>query len=453
MPSNRRQLLKLSVGALLTTLGYNQLTEFTSSKESKVDVIIIGAGIAGLAAATELQQQGYKTLILEARDRLGGRIWTNSSLDQIPLDLGASWIHGTKGNPLSDLVKKFNLKTLPTNYASLSLYDSKGKSISEVKYKTMESRFEQVMSAVEKLGESPLNISLQAAIDKVTAKLQLSPSALTELNYFINSQIEHEFAADAASLPLQTWDEGKSQRGNDVVFPKGYSQIITNLGANLRIETNQIVSEIKYGATGVEVKTNQGVFLSDRLIITLPLGVLKSEAVKFMPPLPPQKLRAIKNLGVGVLNKLCLQFPEKFWDDEELLGYISAIKGEWAEFLNIDHYTKQPILMGFNAGSYGTQLEMRSDQEIVNSALVVLRKIYGNFPNPKGFLATRWRSDPFAKGSYSFNSPNAGDRQALAKPMSDRLFWAGEATSTDYPATVHGALISGRQAAKLITKL
>lgn len=157
---------------------------------------------------------------------------------------------------------------------------------------------------------------------------------------------------------------------------------------------------------------------------------------------------------MGTLNKLYLRFPRAFWPEEpHLLGYIAEQRGAWAEWLNIQRYLKTPVLLGFNAGSYARQLEQRSDEAIVASAMEALRAMFGaRIPEPEATLMTRWSSDPLAGGSYSFLATGAtpADYDVLAAPVANRLFFAGEATSRDYAATVHGALISGRDAAELI---
>ena len=136
-----------------------------------------------------------------------------------------------------------------------------------------------------------------------------------------------------------------------------------------------------------------------------------------------------------------------------MLGYIATNKGEWAEYLNIYKVTGQPVLLCFNAGTYGLAIEKWADEAVVAAAMNVLRTIYGqSIPDPTGWLITRWGSDPFARGSYS--SPGIGssntDRDTLAEPIADRLFFAGEATIRNYSATVHGAYLSGHSAAEQI---
>jgi monoamine oxidase len=426
---------------------------------NKAQVIIIGAGISGLAAARELNSQGINNLVLEGRSRVGGRVYTDQSLNNLPLDVGASWIHGVEDNPIYQLAQTGNINTLKTNYDLIELY-GRGKFLSDQEQEAIEQRLEDILEQVEDLREQKErqdqeDISLKSAIEQIINQLDrpFSTQQLQELDYALNTTIEHEYAADIANLSLYYWDDSEEMAGGDVLFPKGYGQIVDLLVPGLDLRLNQVVQKITYSDQGVIVTTNQGDFLAEKVIITLPLGVLKKGVVEFSPPLPPRKIRAIERLGMGVLNKVYLQFPEVFWDREtHLLGYVGK-RGEWAEWLNIYRYTQQPVLLGFNAGEYGEKIEGLTDGEIVAQAMAVLRQMYGSqIPNPTGSLITRWRQDPFSYGSYSYAAKDSttGDRQALGQPVDNRLFFAGEATSQKYPATVHGAFLSGLEAAQKI---
>jgi monoamine oxidase len=425
------------------------------------EVIVIGAGIAGLSAASNLQKQGKKVVILEARERIGGRIWTNHSWNNLSLDLGATWIHGTKNNPITELTQNFNIKTTPTNYESHLLYDKEGNLLTDTQQDKIESRFEKLLDSINnyrsKLIQSDAeDISLEQAFEMLFATRKLSPKESLELNYTFNSAIEHEYATDISDLSLYHWDQDDELNGGDVLLPNGYDQITKVLAEGLDIRLNHIVQKIEYSSKGVKITTNQGTHEAEQVIITLPLGVLKKNVIEFSPPLPERKQAAIKRLGMGILNKIYLKFPKVFWEkDSDMLGYISENKGEWAEFLNIYKYTNQSILLGFNAGKYGLETEKLTDKEIVEAAMTVLRKIYSNsIPNPEAWLITRWGNDPFTYGSYSHIPPNASgkDYDILAEPVGNQLFFAGEATSRKYPGTVHGALLSGEREAKRIVK-
>jgi monoamine oxidase len=191
--------------------------------------------------------------------------------------------------------------------------------------------------------------------------------------------------------------------------------------------------------------------------VTLPQGVLKAGYVTFSPALPEEKLRAIERMRMGILNKVYLRFPRIFWPEEpDMLGYVSERKGEWTEWLNIAHYTGQPVLLAFNAADYGRAIEDLTDDEIVAAAMATLRTMFGDdIPEPEAALITRWGADPYAHGSYSFMAlgANPDHYDDLAAPVGGRVFFAGEATSADFAATVHGAYLSGLRAAEEILAL
>lgn len=425
------------------------------------DVVVIGAGIAGLAAASKLQAAGREVVVLEARDRIGGRIFTDRTWN-IPVELGATWLHGTEDNPLMDLVQQCNLKTQVTNYDNHWLYDTKGKLVPDNIQEELEDCLDDVLEELDTLREhmedgDEDDISLQDALEIVLSHWKLSPSQRRELDYAIAAEIEHEYAADCRELSCYYWDEGEQFEGDDLLFPNGYDQLVEHLATGLDIRLQHVVQQINYDDAGVQVQCDRATLQATRVVITLPLGVLKSDAVTFSPALPTRKQTAIRRLGMGTLNKLVLHFPKVFWEDEaEVLGCIPATRGEWVEFYNLHPVTGQPILVGFNAGSYARTVETWADEETIAAAMEVLRRVYGaSVPNPVKALVTRWTADPFAQGAYSFIAKGASpkDIEALAKPVSDRLFFAGEATSRKYAATVHGALLSGWREADRINNL
>ncbi|WP_186323920.1 flavin monoamine oxidase family protein [Bacillus thuringiensis] len=459
---NRREFLKITLATSLSILLFgcsaftrreNPIEDTSEKKKVDADIIIIGSGIAGLAAANTLRAKGYSTLILEARDRIGGRVWTDRSLDHTALDLGASWIHGIKDNPLTKLTQKYSISTVPFDYDALQIYDATGKPLTEKEQSKISALLEKIINKVkEKREQVDADFSLQKAINQVITKMALTEQDMIQLNYAINTEIEHEYSEDASRLSFLHWDDGGGFGGGDVLIPDGYDQIIKNISQKLIIKTKQIVQKVGYNKHQVTIKTNQGVFYANRALITLPLGVLKKGTVSFSPALPKSKQDAIKRLGMGVLNKVYLRFPSMFWDEEDdLLGYISKKKGEWAEFLNMAKFLKKPVLLGFNAGENGRAIERLTDRQIIESAMQVLRRMYGqDIPEPVGWLITRWNSDPFTFGSYSYIAVNSSlkDREVLAKPVGSRLFFAGEATSSEHAATVHGAYLSGVKAAE-----
>ena len=421
----------------------------SSSREA--EVLVLGAGISGLAAARTLVDKGVSVILLEARDRIGGRMWTDTSLG-LPLDLGASWIHGVKGNPITALAKQFGVETVVTDYDNGILYDFDGRELSEDDYKEVEDLFESIYGEVAQMqDDTDTDMPLQQAFDEVISKMDLSTEELHRLDFYIQGQFALELGADPDNLSLWEWDQDEEFGGDDVVFPQGYNQITDGLAKGLDIRLGVKVTHISYGADGVDVETSSGTFSGEKAIITFPLGVLKQAAVKFDPPLPESKQSAIDRLDMGVLNKVYLKFSEVFWDEEfEGISYLGEETGEWCDWLNFVPYINEPVLMAFHGGAKGYAIEELSDDAIIAGAMKTLRVIYGeSIPEPDGYLITRWGMDPLAFGSYSHIPPFASgeDYDALFEPVDDVLYFAGEATSREYPATVHGAYLSGVAAA------
>lgn len=420
-------------------------------------ILTIGAGIAGLAAARELQDKGFQVTVLEGRDRIGGRIHTDRSLG-VPIDLGACWIHGIKKNPIGKLAKQFNIPLLPTDYDNLKVYANDGTPIKnkhlDKAWSLFETIIENALSMAEDLDE---DISMAEGIRIILQQQDLDVQQKQLLDWWIDFEIAVETGMDLDALSLWYWDEDEEFKGDDCVFSEGYDRLIQELAKNLDIKLQQKVFEVEYNNQSVTVHTNRGRFQADAAVITLPLGVLKCGEVQFWPKLLDRKSQAIARIEMSVLNKLVLKFPEIFWaKDYDAIGYINPQETDFSEFFNWARYTESPVLIAFAGGSFARSLEQLSEEEITTRVMRVLRQIYGDrIPNPEAMVMTRWNNDPFSFGSYSQIPVGAkmSDRDILAEPVGDRLFFAGEATSRHYPATVHGAFLSGIREAKRISKL
>jgi len=434
---------------ILVCLGLSQVT-FAQEK-----VIIIGAGISGLSAGKTLQESGYEVVILEARSRVGGRIWTDRSTGKA-LDLGASWIHFITGNPITELANKINAPlTGLFDYDDTSVFGSDGKedpltSAQEQQFADVFAQFAASVTA------SNVDASVQDVVDSAVSQGALNGFSTQALDSLINTVKEHEYAGDASELSQIGTDEGVTSSGGDVLFPDGFDAITNFLAIGLNIKTETIVQTVAYTETGVTISTNKGEYSGDRVIVTVPLGVLKAGDITFSPALPSDKLSAISGLGSGSLNKVWLEFPSVFWDNTTIQNYFSTPKGRFNEWVNWHKATANKHLLGFNAGKYGLEIESKSDDEIVAEAMTILRTMWGaDIPEPINKVITRWNSDPFAKGAYSFIKVGStvADRAILAKSVSNRLFFAGEATSTDNAATTNGAYDTGLREAQKISSL
>lgn len=415
-------------------------------------VLVIGAGLAGLAAARVLTRAGHEVLVLEARDRIGGRIWTSNKWPDLPLDLGASWIHGVAGNPITELAEQVGAKRLVTSYARTATYNSNGQLLSKAEEAQLDSIRKQMLGRLRQAQNSNADVSIRQALALLEKKFAADPAALRLLNFCISGEIEQEYAGSASRLSTHWYDSGKEFGGEDVLFAQGFQVITKHLAQDLDIQLSQIVQEIRWQGPELRVRSTDKEFAAERVVVTLPLGVLQHHDVRFEPALPEAKQQAISTLGMGVLNKCYLRFAHAFWPDTvDWLEYIPQQHGEWTEWVSFQRAAQLPVLLGFNAAEHGREIEAWSDEKIVASAMATLQKIFGpNIPKPIDYQITRWASDAFARGSYSYHALNATPamRSALAQPLNARLFFAGEASSKDYFGTAHGAYLSGLQAAK-----
>jgi len=442
MRFSRRQLVQfVGLSTLAGLFSYSATAQ--RSLVSPAKVIVIGAGIAGLAAARLLKAKGIDALVLEGRDRLGGRIWTDRSLG-VPMDMGASWIHGPQGNPITALAVQAKAKTFVTNDDSLDYFNHKGQEVSTAQFAKDEAAYYAMLQQIETLAEGlPADISVQEAIQRI------NPQHLRNLamQYRLTAYMEFDSGGTIEKLSAQYWNSDELFPGDDVLFPNGYDAVTNLLAQGLNIRTKHIVTGIEYGDRQVTVKTNRGDFTAERVIITLPLGVLKSGKVSFKPSLPDELIKTIRKVEMGTINKAVLVFPKAFWNPKtQYLGLETEVKGKYPYFLNALTFSSAAALMTFGFGNYGLTMEQFTDRQITTDIMQNLRLMFGkNIPNPTKVLVSRWTADPFARGAYCYTSVgvNNQDYEKLGQSVADRLFFAGEHTSPKYRGTVHGAYLSG----------
>jgi polyamine oxidase len=425
------------------------------SSESYPSVVIIGAGIAGIAAATSLRQSGIDVRVVEARSRVGGRIWTNYDLESA-VELGATWIHGDMLNPISALAAKHRILTCATDWSSARVWDTSGVEFSRKVVRKAHAQSEALYHQLAETSERADRVDdIGAALAKLTerAKRRLSTHEQQALDWVLLGDIAMDIGDEPRRLSLRYMDDDDEFDGAHLAFPGGYAQIVEGLAQPLEITTDACVLDIDWSASRVVVRTSDAEYHADKVVITLPLGVLKAGSVAFYPPLPDKKAAAIESLGMGLLDTLALRFDDVFWPrDADIVGVVGK-RFSW--FRNLVRVTGENVLVHYAVGDDARAVAELDDAAVGAFVLKALRQAFGNsVTQPNAMLRSNWSKDPFAQGAYSHVPPGGRAKafKTLAKPVAKRLYFAGEATSRRYRATVHGAWLSGLREARRIIR-
>ncbi|SDS96119.1 flavin monoamine oxidase family protein [Microterricola viridarii] len=424
------------------------------------DTVVIGAGVSGLTAARLLAQAGQRVLVLEARDRVGGRTWTDRE-GGLATDRGASWIHGIDDNPLTHLVAALGMRTVEFTVGS---YQPDGRPIAYYGPAGERLDDEQVRAFAADIREADAQLAAAVAasvpgetyldaIEDALARLGWDAERAERVREFLRHRSEEQYGVWAGDLAAHGLDDDTVD-GDEVVFPDGFDRLAAHLATGLDVRLEHVVTRVEWTPEGVTVRSEQGAFTADRAVVTVPIGVLRSGDLAFEPALPASIARAIDSFQMNDFEKVFLRFPTKFWDDGV---YAIRQQGEasawWHSWYDLTAVHGVPTLLTFAAGPCAIETRDWPTGRIVESVLGALRGLYGDrVETPEHVLITDWRDDPFAQGSYAYLKPggNVEDHDALASPVAGVLHLAGEATWTEDPATVTAALRSGHRAAENI---
>ena len=434
------------------------------------DVVIIGAGIAGLTAARSLAEAGRSVLLLEARDRVGGRVWTRHEIDTAAaIELGAEFIHGQIPQTLH-LLHEAGEAALSTDGVHWTLRRGQVQPWTD-------DLFGQVQRGIKKADLlETADLSFQAFLDE-GERYGISQEAAELARRFVQGFDAADPTRVSAHSIAEEWGEGGMLDVPQFRPMRGYGAVLTALAGKLdrdkvHVQLHTVVNAVQWKRGIVEV---EGTFLdrpfhvsAPKAIVTVPIGVLQLPqaapgAIRFSPALE-EKRDAIAGIVSGPVLKVVLRFRTVFWEELEGGRYRDASFFHSPETPFPTFWTsmpmRSPLLNAWTGGPPAALLSEKSDPQIVQAALESLETMFGDrLPNGKAQLEAafvhNWQRDPFACGAYSYVSVghNGDARRTLAAPLDDTLFFAGEATdTTGEPATVTGALQSGTRAAREVNE-
>jgi monoamine oxidase len=442
-------------------------------KEEQKSVIVVGAGVAGLAAAIQLAEAGLSVSILEARDRIGGRVYTGRAQGlSAPIEYGAEFIHG-KAREIWNPLEQAGVRTSEVDG---DMWCASPKGLAPCDF------FSDADRILEAMDDSSEDESFQSFLEgrfpNPTQDARLENAKKHATGYISGFNAADPQLVGVHWLAQEARAEEKIEGDRAFRAENGYTDLlniftkkIASVGIDLNLNT--VVDAIEWGKETVEVKarTQQGIsnFSASKVLITIPLGVLKAGpgelgSIQFIPPLPPEKMQAMDKLEMGKVIRVVLQFRERFWEKIQPTGKRTLTD---MSFLFSDdeliptwwttNPEKHPLITGWAPFVAAERLSGHDISFVKQKAVERLGGVFGIDEEALASLLVDaychdWQSDPFSRGAYSYGKVGCdGAQQALGAPLNGTLFFAGEATDvTGNNGTVHGAIASGERAARQI---
>lgn len=432
IPWKRRSVLKaLALGALIPR-------RLPAATPTNPDVVIVGAGAAGLAAAKTLDALGVSYVLLEAATRIGGRCHTDTAIFGVPYDMGAHWMQIRPSNPLIDYGSRngFDVYRSPDRW---KLYVGNRRATGEEKV-AAEAAFDEASGAIAAAARKGRDISAREAVGEDFFATPWGPTMAAEIGAWEMAKNLDEFSC------VDWWN---SAGGQDWFCRQGYGAVLRHYGAGLPAALGTTVESISWGEHGVVVATNKGDIRAKAVIVTVSTGVLAGGHIRFRPDLPPEKPESFDAISMGIYNNVALHFSEDVFGEgndtyvnnqyrgEESIGFITNISGS-------------NLVFGYVGGRFGASLESDSVQASVDFALAEVKRMLGNDVEKKfnKGTSTLWGKNRLTVGAYASAKPGkAPMRAVLREPVAERIYFAGEACHPTMWATVGGALVSGAETA------
>jgi len=417
--------------------GHDDEIDDVMSLPSEVDVAIIGAGAAGLGAARALENSGLSVIVLEARDRVGGRAHTIMAAPDITFDLGCGWLHSADENSFVKIAEQLNFeidKTLPPWRER-----AYGKAFPQDERDDFIRALDEFYDRAEEAAQQARTTGRDSA-----ANLYLEPG--NRWNPMIDAISTYVNGCELDQVSISDMDAYEDTNVNWRVR-RGYGALMAAYGVPCPLALNCAVTLIDHSGNRVRIETSQGTLTANQVIVTVPTNLIADEAIRFHPALP-EKVDAARGLPLGLADKvmLALDEPESLPKDGNLRG--ATMRAAMRTF----HLRPfgQPCIEGFFGGRFAQSLEDAGEGAIAAQSIDEIVALLGNDYRRKlkPLSESRWAHDPLARGSYSHALPGHAEKRAvLAAPIDGRLFFAGEATSPNFFSTAHGARDSGERAA------
>ena len=406
---------------------------------SACDLIVVGAGAAGLAAARRARELGLAVVVLEARERSGGRTWTDTTSLGIPWERGANWLHDAERNLFRRYADEvgfaYNRKSAERRLWSGGRFDAALR-------QALDDYGEAAFAAVERAGAAGQDVAAASVIPPEARLGRLFAPWFAALN---GIEAEHMSTLDVARAPFE---------GGNWRVEAGYGALLAHYARSVAVELQSPVRRVGWGGRRVQVDTSRGRLEAAAALITVSTNVLASGIIAFDPPLPAARLEALAAIPTGHAAKVALAFS----------GNVFELAGP--TFLRIDHPSHEgfvfemwpfgrDLAIGHLAGHWALEAEMAGPEAMAEAATAALAEVFGNAVRRhlRAVATTAWSSDPYIRGGYSWAlAGHAHLRPLLAEPLGERLFFAGEACSLRAYGTVHGAAESGIAAADAIAR-
>ncbi len=410
---------------------------------SETDVIIIGAGAAGLSAAMELARLGHTYTLLEGSHRIGGRAYAEEIAPGVWFDLGCAWLVGGAANPFAAIADELGItlgKDKSERFKDENLgFQRNGESLSNNQRATCLRYYDDSYKAITAVAKQSRDVAISDVIDMAN---EFAPPLMGGIASAWGMDIDLVSTADFASAT------------GELGFPvlHGYGNLIAAWGADVMVSCNTRVDRIDWSGHGVTVETPKGAITGRVVLSTVSTGILASGDILFTPRLPDWKTDAINNLPMGTENKMGVHFDADVFGADGR-GYYSTWN-DGGETAKVD-----ASVMGLNTaavfvgGRHGVWLEKQGQQACHDFAVDRIADIFGHDvrKHVNRSIVTAWNTEPWTRGSWACALPGqASQRANLQRSVDERLFFAGEATVYGGQGTCHGAYLSGIRAAREI---